>query len=140
MEVLLHSYLLIGADPAVLNGKVFEEYDSRELAFAHNILTGHPYKVVESLLGSLEVSPTMNDDLTEERLLHSLRDFLSSHFNSRFGLLFVIALLQTFIQNNFTGPLAPIDLNKLLFKDQILPKDLGEISNFVVERGRPTSL
>lgn len=135
MEVLLHSYLLIGADPAVLNGKVFEEYDSRELAFAHNILTGHPYKVVESLLGSLEVSPTMNDDLTEERLLHSLRDFLSSHFNSRFGLLFAIALLQTFIQNNFTGPLAPIDLNKLLFKDQILPKDLGKLAISLLNAG-----
>lgn len=114
MEVLLHSHLLLGSDPAVLNCKVFEEYDSRELAFAHDILIGHPYKVIESLLGSLEGSPTMNDDLTEERLLDSLRDFLSSHFNSRLGLLFAIALLQTFIQNNFTGPLAPINLNKLL--------------------------
>lgn len=137
MEVLLNSYLLLGSNPAVLNGKNFEGLDPRALDFAKKILAGQPYEVVESLLEPPGVSASLPDGSNEEQLVCCIKNFLINHFKDdfQFGLLLAIALLQTFIQNNFTGPLSPNGLPGLLFKDQELPGNLKELCVSILGAG-----
>lgn len=59
---------------------------------------------------------TITDDAS---LLNSIRSFLSKHFHKdkNIALTFSIALLQCFIQNNYTGPSTPIDIYDIFSQD-----------------------
>lgn len=134
--LLLHSHLLLASDPSVLNDIELEGTDPVLLGFARDILTGYPYKVVESILGSIQYSPNLSGELTEEQLLDALRNLISEHFkDDEVNLVMAIALLQAFIQNNFTGPLEPNAVSSLLFKNQKEPKILNKLAISLLSTG-----
>lgn len=103
MDTILHTYILLSANSANLSNEYFQKYDARKLHYAKSILEGLPHLVIESILQS---TPQLNitNVADETEVLQLLRSFCSRFSNNEEGLLLAIALLQTFIQNNYTGP------------------------------------
>ncbi|GAV47827.1 hypothetical protein ZYGR_0I01230 [Zygosaccharomyces rouxii] len=103
MDTILHTYLLLAENPVKLDGEYLQKYDARKLRYGKNILEGLPHLVVQSIL---EATPHLNiaDNSDEIQVLEALRTFCGRFSSSEDALLLAIALLQTFIQNNYTGP------------------------------------
>lgn len=119
MDILLHCHLLLASNPSVLNdiGDVGETPHNVELI--SHILNGEAYKVinhiVETKFNSLDTKIDLSscgDDIkqTVDTINSQLKHlFFYNGYEIDLPLLFAIALLQTFIQNNYTGPSAPLD-------------------------------
>ena len=119
MDILLHCHLLLASNPSVLNdiGDVGETPHNVELI--SHILNGEAYKVinhiVETKVNSLDTKIDLSscgDDVkqTVDTINSQLKHlFFYNGYEIDLPLLFAIALLQTFIQNNYTGPSAPLD-------------------------------
>lgn len=119
MDILLHCHLLLASNPSVLNdiGDVGETPHNVELI--SHILNGEAYKVinhiVETKFNSLDTKIDLSscgDDVkqTVDTINSQLKHlFFYNGYEIDLPLLFAIALLQTFIQNNYTGPSAPLD-------------------------------
>lgn len=102
MEALLHTYILLSSKPQKLNAEFLEGFDETKLKYGRYILEGQPHLVVESLVQETEPL-VIPDESSETELLASLREF-AVRFDGGEALLLSIALLQMFIQNNYTGP------------------------------------
>ncbi|QLQ80894.1 hypothetical protein HG537_0E02490 [Torulaspora globosa] len=130
MEVLIHSYLLLNENPGVLDANFRQVYDERTIDLAREILNGQSYAVVEELAATFPKFRYLPASIDENDLLVSLREFVDEWFtnNESYALLFAIALLQTFIQNNYTGPLAAGNVQDLLFRQDDVPKSVGRLA------------
>ncbi|CCK67818.1 tetratricopeptide repeat-containing protein EMW1 KNAG_0A01290 [Huiozyma naganishii CBS 8797] len=133
MEVALHCYLLLGASiPESLRG------DSEVSQLFSDISDGNSYKVVNRLItddgadlasGAIEASGTQS---SSESLMARLNLHLKTKFPEHTAnrtLLLTIALLQTFIQNNYTGPAVPVALLERLYSKC----DLGSVRGQFVQ-------
>ncbi|GAV52841.1 hypothetical protein ZYGR_0AI01230 [Zygosaccharomyces rouxii] len=112
MDTILHTYLLLSANPAKLEDEYLQKYDARKLRYGKSILEGLPHLVVESILQN---TPHLDiaEDSDETQVLQSLRSFCSRFSSSEDALLLAIALLQTFIQNNYTGPCCLSEIHEI---------------------------
>lgn len=103
MDIILHTYILQSANPVKIEDSYLQDYDAKKLRYGKNILEGLPHLVVESVLQG--TSPLFIDENADElQVLQALQGFCTRFSDAEDGLLFAIALLQTFIQNNYTGP------------------------------------
>lgn len=118
MEVLLHSHLLLASNPEVLSGSDVSE--GSNAALITKILNGESYSAIDSVVNSkfsqkIDITGKTNSMQT----IDAIRSQLSRIFTedeAGLALIFAIALLQTFIQNNYTGPSAPIESFDKLFE------------------------
>lgn len=118
MDIVLQSHVLLASDPKLLEENDFEDCNPRDIKFAKHILSGEPYLVVDEVFGEIDEQLRLPNAIDDEKLVIVLREFLDEHFQTEDNsgtLLLAIALLQTFIQNNFTGPLAPVNLYNGIF-------------------------
>ncbi|CCF57170.1 hypothetical protein KAFR_0C01770 [Kazachstania africana CBS 2517] len=115
MDVLLHAHLLLASNVEALEGFNVSEPG---LNYARNILSGDSYLVVENLFEQTGKKIEVENPSSEDSTLHAISQFISENFQSNFSasLLLAIALLQCFIQNNFTGPSTPTDLFNIMFQ------------------------
>lgn len=123
METLLHSYILLASDASVLETDMaLQELDKVELDYGKKILSGQSCEVIQEILNDIGATiDIQNVDLDEEALLQTLRNFITNHLVNvpHRSLLLAISLLQVFIQNNYTGPPAPLDWHKVLLKIEV---------------------
>lgn len=112
MDVLLHTHILLSSNNKFL-GNSGGGSDDVFFNHAQNILSGNSHRVVNDLLSSVKFSwSTVTDEL---ELLELLQTGLRSSFSDDNTLLILaISLLQTFIQNNYTGPTSPLSSNDIL--------------------------
>ncbi|EDO16195.1 hypothetical protein Kpol_1014p13 [Vanderwaltozyma polyspora DSM 70294] len=119
MDVLLHAHLLLTSDVNEISGDY--NTDAENIEFTKLLLSGKSYLVVNRLLDT--VGPALDVNNTEN-LIDKLSEYVSENIIRKLdgnkALILAIALLQTFIQNNYTGPLAPIEINKLVLNNAIL--------------------
>lgn len=118
MDIVLQSHVLLASNPELLEENDFKDCNPREIKFAKHILSGDPNLVVEEVFAKIDGQLKLPNDIDDIGLVIALRGFLGEHFQTEDGsgtLLLAVALLQTFIQNNFTGPLAPVTLYNVLF-------------------------
>lgn len=118
MELLLHAHILVASNANVLES--LQEKPSLEVEYASHILNGHSSLVVEDILKNLHERIALSGVSTSNDLIILTRQFLEKHFNDKqnLSLFFAIALLQSFIQNNFTGPFIETEFFDLFFSTE----------------------
>ncbi|CDF87710.1 uncharacterized protein ZBAI_01323 [Zygosaccharomyces bailii ISA1307] len=108
MEAGLHAYILLAANPEQLKADFLKGFDETNLRYGRYILEGTPHLVVESILQETQ-PPSLSEEADERIILTSLKE-LAGRLNNSQALILSIALLQTFIQNNYTGPSSSINV------------------------------
>ncbi|SCV00727.1 LAMI_0G06942g1_1 [Lachancea mirantina] len=113
MSAVLHSHLLL-ASPADSLDALKSVIDGKLLNFSRNILAGESYRNIDHILGrenflakSVVSSQKQEPDYIFKQLLDEFVSVFSA--DNELMLILAISLLQTFIQNNFTGPSTPYD-------------------------------
>ncbi|KAK5959892.1 tetratricopeptide repeat-containing protein EMW1 PWA37_002962 [Arxiozyma heterogenica] len=119
MDILLHCHLLLASNPNILNDISNTGEIPQNAELSSYILNGESYKVINHIVDTKINSPDTKIDLSScgddiKQISDTIRNHLIDIFPSNdrsldLPLLFAIALLQTFIQNNYTGPSAPLD-------------------------------
>ncbi|CCD26164.2 tetratricopeptide repeat-containing protein EMW1 NDAI_0G03870 [Naumovozyma dairenensis CBS 421] len=121
MELFLQAHLLLSSAPNVLDDITLPQEKELEGTLAKLILNGRSYQVVDIILKELSQKVSVDENDDSKSLLQKVKTFISTHFTTdkNVSLIFAIALLQTFLQNNYTGPLAPIDIFSLFFETSL---------------------
>lgn len=125
MEALLHYYLLLSSSAGPV-GNLGNEVDPKLVEHSQSILNGESYKVVNKLLQPVvfQIESVSN----KEQLLEVLQNVLEKNFmDQSISLILAIALLQTFIQNNFTGPSVPISSHSVIFNFESTNENLQRL-------------
>ena len=115
MELLLHTHVLLASDASVLSSLQGES--APEVGFATQLLSGNNDAVARDILGKLGQKIDASSVDSVESLVGLTRQFLGAHFGdgNDAALYLAIALLQSFIQNNFTGPAIETDVFDLVY-------------------------
>lgn len=118
-SVLLHSHVLLASDCGVLEKEGFEACNEQSIEFAKYILNGKPYSVFEEVFKCAPQPLRVPPDINRTNILDLLRGYLGENLpnNDECLLLVAISFLQAFIQNNFTGPLTPVNSSAVLLKN-----------------------
>lgn len=135
MDTLVHCHLLLASNPQVLNElKPENEYDSKIVKYSKHILSGDSYLVVQDVVQQIGVI-ALPEEIDQSSTLSAINQYIDGTLlaDQRIALLFAIASLQTFIQNNYTGPKAPLDIVSVLFNgktdEQLQPVLTGLLSS-----------
>ncbi|KAL3231644.1 hypothetical protein RNJ44_00179 [Nakaseomyces bracarensis] len=115
MDTLVHCHLLLASNPEVLDALTPEnDYDARIFSYSKYILQGNSYRVVQDIMENKSVE--LPENISQDNVLTTLNQLLENLIGDQhIALLFAIASLQTFIQNNYTGPKAPIEIVPMVF-------------------------
>lgn len=115
MDILLHSQLLLASNPQNLTS--YEGVDPAIQEHASNILKGNSYKTIERILdGGVFLSGDINN---KADLLICIQSSISTKLqDDNVKMMLAIAFLQTFIQNNYTGPTVPLSSHDVIFGSQ----------------------
>ncbi|AET37791.1 tetratricopeptide repeat-containing protein EMW1 Ecym_2033 [Eremothecium cymbalariae DBVPG len=129
-NVLLHSHLLLASESEVLRG-FHAEYNEGILDRCKDILNGQSHRVISSCIRSKEVVLDGVDDSSS--LLSVLALFVRRLIDDSYEdtLILGIALLQTFIQNNYTGPEVSIDSKDVVFNLK-LNDDITQLHEWLI--------
>ncbi|CCH59683.1 hypothetical protein TBLA_0B08680 [Henningerozyma blattae CBS 6284] len=115
MEALLHSYLLLAASPEELAQDTYLNCEQKNQYYniTAAILSGNSYTVLQEL----DQHASIPSEINESSIINSLSKLADELViqDNKLSLLFSIASLQTFIQNNYTGPSTPINSLEILF-------------------------
>lgn len=118
MNVLLHSHLLLASNPEVLAGVAVHE--DGNTALISKILNGESYNAIDTIAqGQFTEKIKIALESNSVQAIDAIRSQLAHIFTedkAELALIFAIALLQTFIQNNYTGPSTPIESFDTLFE------------------------
>lgn len=134
MNVLLHCHLLLASNPNVLNELGDNEEIPKNFTLISHILNGESYKVINHIVSTKFYSvdtkfdlSTCGDDIKQiiNTINVQLKQIFPSNGQDDLPLIFAIALLQTFIQNNYTGPSVPLD-QSLLSKLFVINEKINE--------------
>ncbi|AAS51743.2 ADL177Cp [Eremothecium gossypii ATCC 10895] len=109
-SVLLNAHLLLASPVNALADK--SGCDAVELSWARNILSSKSYSVVADAFAGVIFD--LGEVADEQGLLAALQLTVRQMVAENRGksLLVAVALLQTFIQNNYTGPVVPLDFER----------------------------
>lgn len=135
MDNLIQTHLLLSSPPSVLDG--LQEDPLAPLA--RKILNGNAYEVIAPTFSvKIDVEP-VNDKAS---MLLTLKEWVNSNIIDKYSssqrLLIAVALLQTFVQNNFTGPAVPIESNTTIFANETLnPSHEKYILQLLAVLGQP---
>ncbi|CAD1785463.1 similar to Saccharomyces cerevisiae YNL313C EMW1 Essential conserved protein with a role in maintaining cell wall integrity [Maudiozyma barnettii] len=112
MELLLHTHVLVASNADVLKG-----VGSSEATYATHLLNGKSELVIQDVLNQLNQRIDLSHVSSADEMVSLTRSFLVTYFkeNITSSLYFAIALLQYFIQNNYTGPSIDMDVFGLLY-------------------------
>ena len=128
----MHVHILLSSDPRVLTqdstaggNTDWSQYISQHSQFvqyARDILSGDSYKVARDILSKRSIflqidDPKLGSAGLIDRLKGHFQQWMALENQSEVLLFLAISLLQTFLQNNFTGPLVETDL---LFGDGLI--------------------
>ncbi|EHN00666.1 YNL313C-like protein [Saccharomyces cerevisiae x Saccharomyces kudriavzevii VIN7] len=116
MDTLLHAKILLAADVESLKtGSLDQRYVSK----AEHIIGGESYQLVQQFVDQFKGKVNIAGDISTSSVLRALRIFLEAEVikagQENEMLFLAIALLQTFIQNNYTGPAARLNAVSGLF-------------------------
>lgn len=118
MDVLLQSHLLLASNPEVLAG--IDIQNDGNAALISKILNGESYNAIAAVAqGEFTEKINVTAESNSRQTIDIIRSQLSHIFTeekAELALIFAIALLQTFIQNNYTGPSTPIESFDALFQ------------------------
>ena len=132
MNTLVHVHILLSSDPGELtqdsnvgSNVDWLQYSSQHplfIQYARDILSGDSYRGARDiLLGQSKIQqiddPNMGSSGLIDRLRLYFQQWMDMGGQNEVLLFLAISLLQTFLQNNFTGPLVETDL---LFGDGII--------------------
>ena len=121
----MHVHILLSSDPRVLTqdstaggNTDWSQYISQHSQFvqyARDILSGDSYKVARDILSKRSIflqidDPKLGSAGLIDRLKGHFQQWMALENQSEVLLFLAISLLQTFLQNNFTGPLVETDL------------------------------
>ncbi|SMN22446.1 similar to Saccharomyces cerevisiae YNL313C EMW1 Essential conserved protein with a role in maintaining cell wall integrity [Maudiozyma saulgeensis] len=115
MELLLHAHVLVSS-----NSDVLKDVESSNAQYATHLLNGNSELVIQSILNQLNQRIDLSNVSNADEMVSLTRSFLMEYFkeNTTLSLYFAIALLQCFIQNNYTGPFIDVDIFRLLYSTQ----------------------
>lgn len=107
METLLHAKLLLSAEVESLKSGSFDQTYVKK---AEHIISGESYQLVQQFVDKFKGKISISGEISTSSVIAALNDFLNVEvfkMGQENEMLFLaIALLQTFIQNNYTGPAA----------------------------------
>lgn len=117
MDTLLHAKILLTAEVESLKTGPF---DQTYVGKAEHIIRGESYQIVQQFVDQFEGKINISGETSPSSVIAALNDFLNVEVfkvNQENEMLFLaIAFLQTFIQNNYTGPAARLKAVSSLFK------------------------
>lgn len=116
METLLHAKLLLSAEVESLKSGSFDQTYVKK---AEHIISGESYQLVQQFVDKFKGKISISGEISTSSVIAALNDFLNVEvfkMGQENEMLFLaIALLQTFIQNNYTGPAARLKAISGLF-------------------------
>lgn len=116
METLLHAKLLLSAEVESLKSGSFDQTYVKK---AEHIISGESYQLVQQFVDKFKGKISISGEISTSSVIAALNDFLNVEvfkMGQENEMLFLaIALLQTFIQNNYTGPAARLEAISGLF-------------------------
>ena len=115
MELLLQAHVLVASNADVL--KDLQGQDSLDVKYATYLLNGSSELVILDVLQQLNQKIDLNNISNSKEFIDLTRSFLQTYFkkDNTTSLYFAIALLQAFIQNNYTGPFIETDFFNLFY-------------------------
>ena len=116
METLLHTKLLLSAEVESLKSGSFDQTYVKK---AEHIISGESYQLVQQFVDKFKGKISISGEISTSSVIAALNDFLNVEvfkMGQENEMLFLaIAFLQTFIQNNYTGPAARLEAISGLF-------------------------
>ncbi|QHS75622.1 tetratricopeptide repeat-containing protein EMW1 [Saccharomyces paradoxus] len=116
MDTLLHAKILLTAEVESLRTGPF---DQTNVGKAEHIIRGESYQLVQQFVNQFEGKINISGGISTSSVIAALNDFLNVEVfkvSQENEMLFLaIAFLQTFIQNNYTGPAARLKAVSSLF-------------------------
>ncbi|CAI4691590.1 BCN_G0043850.mRNA.1.CDS.1 [Saccharomyces cerevisiae] len=116
METLLHTKLLLSAEVESLKSGSFDQTYVKK---AEHIISGESYQLVQQFVDKFKGKISISGEISTSSVIAALNDFLNVEvfkMGQENEMLFLaIAFLQTFIQNNYTGPAARLEAIPGLF-------------------------
>ncbi|AJT30885.1 Emw1p [Saccharomyces cerevisiae YJM1463] len=116
METLLHTKLLLSAEVDSLKSGSFDQTYVKK---AEHIISGESYQLVQQFVDKFKGKISISGEISTSSVIAALNDFLNVEvfkMGQENEMLFLaIAFLQTFIQNNYTGPAARLEAISGLF-------------------------
>ncbi|CAI4687145.1 BAL_1a_G0043360.mRNA.1.CDS.1 [Saccharomyces cerevisiae] len=116
METLLHVKILLSAEVESLKSGSFDQTYVKK---AEHIISGESYQLVQQFVDKFKGKISISGEISTSSVIAALNDFLNVEvfkMGQENEMLFLaIAFLQTFIQNNYTGPAARLKAISGLF-------------------------
>lgn len=116
MDTLLHVKILLVEEVDSLK---ISSLDQKYVSTAEHIINGEAFQLVQQFINRFEGKVNIKGEISTSSVLAALNDFLKLEIvkegQENEMLFMAIALLQTFIQNNYTGPAARLKAISGLF-------------------------
>ena len=131
MDTLLHARILLTAEVESLKTGPL---DPRYVREAEHIISGESYQLVQQFVDRFKGKIKISGEISACSVIAALNEFLEIEVyevgQENEMLFLAIALLQTFIQNNYTGPAARLNAVSSLFSKT--GNEIGAISKALV--------